>query len=177
MSAIRIRPPSCCNVKAFPKCLLAAVGEHDMHDVHTLFKLSSRLSLAAHLWCTHVHEAAMFGHRTSDFTSVSLNNFHASETVCKTFGAANVLIFMGKHVMLTLFQTGFVKRSSVIFARQSNAFFNSGIALSHRLKSVFCSAKNALLWLFIRPHLWHCKKEAVQNRTDVLGCYCCYFCY
>ena len=89
----------------------------------------------------------MFGHRTSDFTSVSLNNFHASETVCKR-SAANVLIFMGKHVMLTLFQTGFVKRSSVIFARQSNAFFNSGIALSHGLKSMFCSAKNALLWLF-----------------------------
>ena len=55
------------------------VGTHDVHDVQFFFlKLSSRLS-SAHLWCTHVHRAAMFGHRTSDFTSVSLNIFHASK--------------------------------------------------------------------------------------------------
>ena len=47
------------------------------------------------MWCTHVHLAAMFGHKTSDFTSVSLNIFHTSQTVCKR-SAATVLIFMGK---------------------------------------------------------------------------------
>ena len=34
--AIRIRPPSCCNVKAFHKMFACRVrvGTHDMHDVH-----------------------------------------------------------------------------------------------------------------------------------------------
>ena len=65
-------------------------------------KLSSRLSSAAHLWSTHVHRAAMFGHRTSDFTPVSLNIFLASQTICKR-SAANVPIFMGKRAMFIVF--------------------------------------------------------------------------
>ena len=98
------------------------VGTHDIHDVQ-VFKLSSSLSSAAHLWCTHVHWAAMFGHRTYDFTSVSLNVFHASQNVCNR-SAANVLILMGKRAIL-FFYPGFVKikRSSVIFARQKKQCF------------------------------------------------------
>ena len=93
------------NVKAFPKCLLAAYAlEHTICTMCNVFMLSSRLSSAACMWCTHVHRAAMFGHRTSDFTSVSLNIYHASQTVCKRW-AANVLIFMDKRAMFTLFQT------------------------------------------------------------------------
>ena len=119
LSAIRIRPPSCYNVNAFPKCLLAAYAlEHTICTMCTVLKLSSRLSSAAHLWCTHVHRAAMFGHRTSDFTSVSLNIFHASQAVCKR-SAANV-----HGAMFTLFYTGRVKRSSVLCAPQrSSAIF------------------------------------------------------
>ena len=119
LSAIRIRPPSCYNVKAFPKCLLAAYAlEHTMCTMCNIFELSSRLHSTAHVWCTDVHRAAMFGHRPSDFTSVSLNIYHASQTVCKR-SAANVLIFMDKRAMLILFYTGFVKRSS---AKQNGCF-------------------------------------------------------
>ena len=109
LPAIRIRPPSCYQVKAFPKCLLAAHAlEHTVCTTFFFFflkkKLSSRLSSVAFLWCTHIHWAAMFGHRTSDFTSVSLNMYHASQTVCKR-SAANLLIFTGKRAMFTLFKT------------------------------------------------------------------------
>ena len=66
--------------KAFPKCLLTAYAwEHTICTMCNVFKLSSRLSSCAYLWCTRVHRAAMFGHRTSDFTSVSLNIYHASQ--------------------------------------------------------------------------------------------------
>ena len=91
----------------------------------------------------------MFGHRTSDFTSVSLNIFHASQTICKR-SAANVLIFKGKRAMLILFYTGFVKRSSVFFARQkkSSAFFTK--------KSMCCSAKITLPLSFFGSILEQC---------------------
>ena len=50
LSAIRIRPPSCYKVKAFPKCLLAAYAlEHRMCTMCNFFK-----TVFVHLWCTHV---------------------------------------------------------------------------------------------------------------------------
>ena len=53
LSAFRIRPPLCYNVKAFPKCLLAAyaLDTHDMHDVQffkVVFKTVFRCSLVVH---------------------------------------------------------------------------------------------------------------------------------
>ena len=145
LSAIRIRPPSCYNVKAFPKCLLAAYAfEHTMCTMCIVFELSERLSSAAHLWCTHVHREVMFGHRISDFTSLSLNIYHASQTICKR-SAANVLIFMGKSAMLMRFYTGFVKRSSVNFARRCNLY--TGIAIFTLLEKYVLSCKNCTVFV------------------------------
>ena len=93
------------------------VGTHDMHDVHFLSCLQDCLPL---LICG----ALMFIGRHCLVTEhpislQSLNIFHASQTVCKRL-AANALIFMGKRAFLILFHTGFVKRSSVSFARKKN---------------------------------------------------------
>ena len=116
----------------------------------------------------------MFGHRTSDFTSVLLNIYHASQIICKR-SAANVLIFMGKRAMLILFCNRFVRRISVLFCTSKDAtqFLHWSSNFYNARKSVFCSAKIALLWLFAS---WsnvfftlELKNEAVQNRTDVLG--------
>ena len=76
------------------------VGTHDMHDVHFLvvFKTVFRCSLVVHLCPLDGH----VGHRTSDFIFRVSECFHASEIVCKR-SAANVLIFMDKHVCLTQF--------------------------------------------------------------------------
>ena len=112
LSAIRIRPLPCFYVRAFPKCLLAAYAlEHTICRMGKKINQPSTLSSTAHVWCTHVHWAAMFGHRTSDFTSGSLNMLQASQTVCKR-SAANVPIFMGKHVILAFFQTLFTTSKS-----------------------------------------------------------------
>ena len=91
LSAIRIRRPSCCNVRAFPECSNARVGTHEMHDLQT-FNLSSlplltcgaRMPIGRPCWS-----------QTPDFTSMSLNIFHASKTVCKR-AVANVFILFGK---------------------------------------------------------------------------------
>ena len=153
LSAIRIRPPSCYKVKAFPKCLLAEYAlEHTMCTMCNVLKLSSRLSFAAHLWCTHVHRTAMFGQGTSDFTSVSLNIFHASQTICKR-SAANVSI-----LMLILFYTGFVKRSSVIFACQKRAlqFFTLQLQFLPCWKKCVLQCKNRTALVIIGRILEQC---------------------
>ena len=98
--------------QSFPQMFAGRVraGTHDMQNGQKINQ-SSTLSSTAHVWCTHVHWAAMFGHRTSDFTSGSLNMLQASQTVCKR-SAANVPIFMGKHVILAFFQTLFTTSKS-----------------------------------------------------------------
>ena len=69
LSAIRIRPPSCCNVRAFPTWLLAAYALE--YTICTTCFLISCLQdcLALHTCGTlNVHWAAMFGHRTFNLT-------------------------------------------------------------------------------------------------------------
>ena len=98
--AIRVRPPSCSTVRAFPKCLLAVWALEHTICTMCIFKSCLQNCLPL-LTCgtLDVHLAAMFGRRTSDFTSVTLNIF---QTACKR-SAANVLIFMDKRAMLILF--------------------------------------------------------------------------
>ena len=88
--------------QSFPQMFAGRVraGTHDMQNGQKINQ-SSTLSSTAHV----------FGHRTSDFTSGSLNMLQASQTVCKR-SAANVPIFMGKHVILAFFQTLFTTSKS-----------------------------------------------------------------
>ena len=112
----------------------------------------------------------MFGHRTSDFTSVSLNIVHASQTICKR-SAANVLIFTGKRAMLILFYTGFATRCSVVFARQKmQCNFYTAMAIFTKPEKVCCALQKSHCFDYFRPHLgavfflhWNCKKKKCKT--------------
>ena len=86
LSAIRIRRPSCYDVRAFPECSNARLGMHEMRALEHFLTclLVGRLTV----WCTDM----------PDFTSMSLNIFHASKTVCKR-SVANVFMLFGKRVV------------------------------------------------------------------------------
>ena len=103
------------------------VGTHDMQngqDFQPVFNT--------------VFHCSMFGHRTSDVTSVSLSIFHALQSVWK-LSAANVLIFIVKSAMLIFVYTGYIKRNTLIFARQKKQCnFHTGIAIfSGRIWELF----------------------------------------
>ena len=85
--------------QSLPLNLQTHALEHTKCTICKLFNLSAlplltcgaRMPIGRRCWS-----------QTPDFTSVSLNIFHASKTVCKR-SVANVCILFGKRVILTLF--------------------------------------------------------------------------
>ena len=109
LSAIRIWRPSCYNVRAFPGCSndwlpRARWNTRNARFANILTCLLFRCSLVVHACPLDGHVGHRLPISLPDFTSMSLNIFHASKIVCKR-SVANVFILFGKRVILTLLQT------------------------------------------------------------------------